>query len=42
MKFTGPATIFDLNPWEESSEQYHNLGQRGELADGRVFRYGWA
>jgi hypothetical protein len=40
MKFTGQPNIFDLNPFEESSVQMHQLGARGELADGRIFRYG--
>lgn len=41
MKLSSPATIFDLNPYDENSVQMHNLGQRGETSDGRVFRYAW-
>ena len=43
MKSFGPApVIYDLNPYEQSSVQMHQLGARGETNDGRVFRYVWA
>ena len=41
MKFSAAPVIYDLNPFEESQYQQHQLGARGELADGRVFRYAW-
>jgi hypothetical protein len=37
--FTGVPSIFDLNPFKESSVQQHQLGSRVDSADGRVFRY---
>lgn len=40
--FGGRATIFDFNPFEESTTQMHQLGAKGECGDGRIFRYGKA
>ena len=40
MKGFGPApTIYDLDPYTDSSVQMHPLGARGETGDGRKFRY---
>jgi hypothetical protein len=39
---TGPATIFDFDPFHTSTTQLHALGQKAEAADGRIFRYGYA
>jgi hypothetical protein len=42
MKNFGPAaTIYDLNPFQESSVQQHQLGAKGETGDGRIFRYAY-
>jgi len=40
--FGGRSTIFDFNPFEESTTQMHQLGTKGETGDGRIFRYGKA
>lgn len=40
--FGGQPAIFDLNPFEISSVQQHQLGAKAESSDGRIFRYGLA
>ena len=38
-KFGGAPVIYDLDPYTDSSIQYHPLGARAETGDGRKFRY---
>jgi len=40
MKFGGPPVIYSVDPFSEDQYQQHQLGARGEVGDGRIFRYG--
>jgi len=42
MKSTGPAAIFEGNPYEMHRYQQHQLGCRMIAANGDIFRYTWA
>ena len=39
LKFGGAPAIYDLDPYTDTSVQFHPLGARAETNDGRKFRY---
>lgn len=41
MKFSGAPQIFDLNPYEQTDFQKHQLGAKGIASNGDVYRYTW-
>jgi hypothetical protein len=39
--FGGVPAIYNVDPYKETSVQYHQLGAIAETGDGRKFRYSW-
>jgi hypothetical protein len=39
LKFGGAPSIYNVDPYTDSSVQFHPLGARAETNDGRKFRY---